>query len=90
MGLGGGPSEWADLEWVNLPALPTARVRGPRYRCRASRETGRADALAQRAVRLAGTQRAVGVRRRQRACCSLTWTTCAPIRGGGGPGWPRS
>jgi hypothetical protein len=30
MGLGGGPSEWADLEWVDLALLPAARTRGRR------------------------------------------------------------
>lgn len=32
MGLGGGPSEWEDFEWVSLPALPATRVRGQRSR----------------------------------------------------------
>jgi hypothetical protein len=27
MGLGGGPSEWDDFEWVSLPQLPAAPVR---------------------------------------------------------------
>ena len=32
MGLGGGPSERDDYEWVNLAELPSARVRGQRSR----------------------------------------------------------
>jgi len=30
MGLGGGPKEWDDYEWVDLAALATVRVRGRR------------------------------------------------------------
>jgi hypothetical protein len=31
MGLGGGPSEWTDYEWVDLAQLPALRVRGQRH-----------------------------------------------------------
>jgi hypothetical protein len=40
MGLGGGPSEWADFEWVSLPALPTVQVREPRSRTRSVDDDG--------------------------------------------------
>jgi hypothetical protein len=47
MGLGGGPSEWADFEWVSLPALPTVPVREPRSRARSVDDDGSTELLAQ-------------------------------------------
>jgi hypothetical protein len=41
MGLGGGPREWDDYEWISLPALPAARVR---------RQQSRAEAIAEAAL----------------------------------------
>jgi hypothetical protein len=46
MGLGGGPSEWDDFEWVDLTRLPAARGRGSRTQAQAKAATGSADALA--------------------------------------------
>lgn len=46
MGLGGGPSEWDDFEWVDLTELPAARVRRSRTAAGPQEERGSADALA--------------------------------------------
>jgi hypothetical protein len=46
MGLGGGPGEWDDLEWVDLTALPAARVRRQRTAAEPHAAGGSADALA--------------------------------------------
>jgi hypothetical protein len=47
MGLGGGPSEWADFEWVSLPALPTVRIREPRARAATADAKSSTELLAQ-------------------------------------------
>jgi hypothetical protein len=46
MGLGGGPSEWADYEWVRLGDLPAARVRRQQSRAEVIAE-GELEPLAQ-------------------------------------------
>jgi hypothetical protein len=46
MGLGGGPREWDDFEWVDLTELPAARVRRSRTAAGPQEERGSADALA--------------------------------------------
>ena len=46
MGLGGGPSEWDDFEWVDLTVLPAARVRRSRSEAGLQASSGSADALA--------------------------------------------
>jgi hypothetical protein len=46
MGLGGGPKEWDDLEWVDLALLPVARVRRQRTVADPHATGGSADALA--------------------------------------------
>jgi len=45
MGLGGGPREWDDFEWVDLTELPAARVRRSRTAADPAK-IGSADALA--------------------------------------------
>jgi hypothetical protein len=47
MGLGGGPNEWDDFEWVNLPALPAGRARGQRSRAGPVDEDAPTELLAQ-------------------------------------------
>jgi hypothetical protein len=47
MGLGGGPSEWDDLEWVDLAALPTVRVRKQPARGTRANGSETPEALAQ-------------------------------------------
>jgi hypothetical protein len=47
MGLGGGPSEWNDYEWVNLAQLPAPRVRGQRSGAGALDDAADAESLAQ-------------------------------------------
>jgi hypothetical protein len=46
MGLGGGPVEWDDLEWVDLTTIPAARVRRQRTVGEPNAASGSADALA--------------------------------------------
>jgi len=46
MGLGGGPREWDDFEWVDLTGFPAARVRRSRTAAGPQEERGSADALA--------------------------------------------
>lgn len=47
MGLGGGPSEWADYEWVSLASLPTGRVRRQRSHAEPPAEGEAMEPLAQ-------------------------------------------
>jgi hypothetical protein len=46
MGLGGGPREWDDFEWVDLTELPAVRARRSRTGAESHAENGSADALA--------------------------------------------
>ena len=46
MGLGGGPREWDDFEWVDLTELPAARVRRSRSEAGLQAASGSVDTLA--------------------------------------------
>ena len=47
MGLGGGPGEWDDYEWVDLTELPTVRSRRPRGQAEQLIAGERTDGLAE-------------------------------------------